>query len=86
MASVLVVLAVMLPAAQYASAPPADAGHHASLRHASRIPVGTARLAIGPDIASSRVIVLRPVVVGFTPGSDTPPFRPLPVPFVPPRG
>jgi len=84
-ATLLVLLAVILPALQYASAP-SDAGHGVTLRHAPRTPTATGRIAVAAAFRAESAGVLQVLGRASAPHSENPVSPPLAVPFVPPRG
>jgi hypothetical protein len=79
----LIVVAVVLPFARHASASWRD--DHGSLSHSPRTPGGTPRSAVDSPVAAVPA-TLRPIALVAAPPSAPRPFRPLAVPFVPPRG
>ncbi|HEV8587021.1 MAG TPA: hypothetical protein VGT02_18825 [Methylomirabilota bacterium] len=82
--TVLVLLAAVLPALEYAAAARIG-GHDARITHAPRAARGTHVVAL-TSVAASSIAPLPAAGAVPAPSEPAPASRPLAAPFVPPRG
>jgi hypothetical protein len=83
-AAILVLVAIVLPATQYASASGPE-GHHATVRHAPRTPPSTARSTAVSGVIAIPLVPLAPVASVASSAAVVVSALPLAAPFVPPR-
>jgi hypothetical protein len=83
--TMLVLMAIVLPTARYASASAFD-GHHVTVRHAPRTPSGSARTAAVSAVSARPLLGLMPVAAVWSAVAVVVVAPPLSAPFVPPRG
>ena len=85
MVAMLVLMAIVLPTAHYASASALD-GHHVTVRHASHTPSGSARTAAVSAVSARPLLGPMPVAAIVSAVAVIVVAPPLSAPFVPPRG